>query len=34
VNADGSDDALVGAYLYDHGQTDEGVVLGFHGRPG
>ncbi|HOW51996.1 MAG TPA: integrin alpha [bacterium] len=31
VNGDGFDDVVVGAYLYDHGQTDEGAVFIYHG---
>jgi hypothetical protein len=34
VNGDGYDDRAVGAYLYDHGQTDEGVAFVKHGAPG
>ena len=33
VNGDGYDDVIVGADDYDHGQTDEGGVVVFHGRP-
>jgi hypothetical protein len=32
VNEDGYADAIVGAYCYDHGHTDEGVVLVWSGR--
>jgi hypothetical protein len=31
VNGDGYDDAIVGAYWYDNGQTDEGRAFVFHG---
>lgn len=31
VNGDGFDDVVVGAYLYDHGQTDEGAAFMYHG---
>jgi hypothetical protein len=31
VNGDGFSDVMVGAYLYDNGETDEGVVLIYHG---
>ena len=31
VNGDGFSDVVVGAYFYDNGQTDEGVVFVFHG---
>jgi hypothetical protein len=31
VNGDGYDDAIVGAYLYDHGQTDEGRAFVWYG---
>ncbi len=31
VNADGYSDVIVGAYLYDNGQTDEGRVYIYHG---
>ncbi|GGB93582.1 FG-GAP-like repeat-containing protein [Dyadobacter sediminis] len=31
VNADGYSDVLVGARLYDNGQTDEGAVFVYHG---
>jgi uncharacterized repeat protein (TIGR01451 family) len=31
VNGDGFADVIVGAYLYDKGQTNEGVALVFHG---
>ncbi|MBL0358637.1 MAG: FG-GAP repeat protein [Chitinophagaceae bacterium] len=31
VNGDGYSDVLVGAYLYDNGQTDEGRVFIYHG---
>ncbi len=34
VNADGYDDVVVGAYLYDSGQTDEGAAFVFLGGPG
>jgi hypothetical protein len=34
VNGDGFDDVLMGAGLYDSGQTDEGVVFVFHGGTG
>jgi FG-GAP repeat protein len=33
ANGDGYDDVVVGANLYDHGQTDEGVAFVFRGRP-
>ncbi len=33
VNGDGYDDVIVGAPLYDNGQTDEGRVLVYHGSP-
>jgi hypothetical protein len=33
VNGDGYDDCIVGAYSYDHGQTDEGVAVAKYGRP-
>jgi hypothetical protein len=32
VNGDGYDDVIGGASLYDHGQTDEGLAVVFHGR--
>jgi hypothetical protein len=32
VNGDGYDDVITGAYLYDHGQTDEGVAVVYPGR--
>ncbi|MBN1640622.1 MAG: FG-GAP repeat protein [Anaerolineae bacterium] len=32
VNGDGMADLIASAPLYDHGQTDEGVVLVFHGK--
>ncbi|MCV6638502.1 FG-GAP-like repeat-containing protein [Candidatus Albibeggiatoa sp. nov. NOAA] len=31
VNNDGFDDIIVGAYAYDNGETDEGVVFIYHG---
>jgi len=31
VNGDGYDDVIVGAYLYDHGQTHEGRSFAYHG---
>jgi hypothetical protein len=31
VNGDGYSDVIVGAYLYDNGQTDEGKVYVYHG---
>jgi hypothetical protein len=31
ANADGYNDVIVGAYLYDNGQTDEGAVFIYHG---
>ena len=31
VNGDGFDDVVVGAYLYDHGEIEEGRALVFHG---
>jgi hypothetical protein len=31
VNADGYSDIVVGAYLYDNGQTDEGAAFIYHG---
>ncbi len=31
VNGDGYSDVIVGAYLYDHGQVDEGRAFVFHG---
>jgi hypothetical protein len=31
VNGDGYDDVIVGAYLYDNGQTDEGRAFVYHG---
>ena len=31
VNGDGYDDVIVGAYLYDNGQTDEGRAYAYHG---
>jgi len=33
VNGDGYADILVGAYLYDNGETDEGRVFLYHGAP-
>ncbi|MEW5763330.1 MAG: FG-GAP-like repeat-containing protein, partial [Acidobacteriota bacterium] len=33
VNGDGYSDVLSGAYYYDDGETDEGVVFVFHGSP-
>src|SRR5262245_32806169 len=33
VNGDGFADVVVGAYLYDHGQTNEGRVFVYHGSP-
>ncbi len=33
VNGDGYADVIVGAYLYDNGQTDEGRTYVFHGGP-
>ncbi len=33
VNGDGFSDVLVGSYTFDHGQTDEGSVFVWHGRP-
>ncbi len=33
VNNDGYDDVIVGAPLYDSGQSDEGAVFLFHGSP-
>jgi hypothetical protein len=33
VNNDGYDDVVVGAQLYDAGQTDEGAAFVFHGGP-
>jgi hypothetical protein len=34
VNGDGYADAIVGAYGYDNGQTDEGVAFAYHGSTG
>ncbi|MFI5171671.1 MAG: FG-GAP-like repeat-containing protein, partial [Chitinophagales bacterium] len=34
VNADGYDDVIVGAYLYDNGQADEGAAFIYYGYPG
>jgi hypothetical protein len=34
VNGDNYDDRIVGAFFYDHGQTDEGVAFAKHGGPG
>jgi flavodoxin len=34
VNGDGYSDVLIGAYMYDKGETDEGVVFLFNGSPG
>ena len=31
VNGDGYDDVIVGAYMYDNGQINEGVAYIFHG---
>jgi hypothetical protein len=31
VNGDGFSDVIVGAYLYDNGQSDEGMVFVYHG---
>jgi hypothetical protein len=31
VNGDGFSDVIVGAYLYDHGETDEGAAFVYHG---
>ncbi|MBK7442844.1 MAG: FG-GAP repeat protein [Bacteroidetes bacterium] len=31
INNDGYDDVIVGAYLYDNGQTNEGAVYIYHG---
>jgi hypothetical protein len=33
VNGDGYDDRIVGAFFYDHGQTDEGAAVAKYGRP-
>ncbi|MBK7442848.1 MAG: FG-GAP repeat protein [Bacteroidetes bacterium] len=33
VNNDGYDDIIVGATLYDNGETDEGRVYIYHGSP-
>jgi len=33
VNGDGFSDVIVGAYLYDNGQTDEGAAFVYHGSP-
>jgi hypothetical protein len=32
VNGDGYSDVIVGAYLYDNGQTDEGMAFVYHGN--
>ncbi len=34
VNGDGYSDMIVGAYLYDNGQTDEGAAFVYHGSSG
>ncbi len=34
VNGDGYSDVIVGAYLYDNGQTDEGAVFVYYGNGG
>ena len=31
MNGDGYSDVIVGAYLYDNGQTDEGAAFIYHG---
>ncbi|GGM98143.1 hypothetical protein GCM10010967_34950 [Dyadobacter beijingensis] len=33
VNGDGHSDIIVGAYAFDNGQADEGLVLVYHGGP-
>jgi hypothetical protein len=33
VNGDGYDDVIIGAYLYDNGETDEGQALVYYGGP-
>lgn len=33
VNGDRGADFIVGSWLYDHGQTDEGVAIVIHGKP-
>jgi hypothetical protein len=33
VNGDNYDDVIVGAFFYDHGQTDEGIAVARYGRP-
>jgi hypothetical protein len=33
VNADGFSDVIVGAYLFDNGQNDEGAAFVYHGGP-
>ncbi|MGD8623433.1 MAG: FG-GAP-like repeat-containing protein [Anaerolineae bacterium] len=33
VNGDGYADVIVGAHLYDHGQTNEGAAFVYHGSP-
>ncbi|MEW5985731.1 MAG: alkaline phosphatase D family protein [Chloroflexota bacterium] len=33
VNGDGFDDIIAGAYWYDNGQLDEGVIYGYYGSP-
>lgn len=33
INSDGYNDVLVGAFHYDNGQSNEGVVLVYHGSP-
>ncbi|MCX7691754.1 integrin alpha, partial [Thermoflexus sp.] len=34
VNGDGYSDVIVGAYLYDNGETDEGAAFIYHGSAG
>jgi FG-GAP repeat len=33
VNGDGLDEVIIGSYRYDRGQTDEGAVFVYGGRP-
>ncbi|MCS6905471.1 MAG: FG-GAP-like repeat-containing protein [Bacteroidia bacterium] len=33
VNQDGYGDIIIGAYLYDNGQTNEGAIFAFYGTP-
>ncbi len=33
IDADGNGDVVVGAYLFDRGQSNEGIAVSYHGRP-